>query len=188
MNEAATCSYAELDGSLRAAGAPSNAAEAHGLLCGLLVAGGSAQDSGWRGHLLGAGNTQSASAQACNELLDELHNGVLGELNDTEFGFGLLLPSDEVALPVRTRALGDWCGSFLYGLALGGIREHAGLPATVREVMHDFYEISRAGFSAEPLDEDDEIAYAEITEYVRISVLLLHGELQQPLPASARLQ
>ena len=98
--------------------------------------------------------------------------------------FSLLLPDDSAALPVRTRALSDWCGGFLYGLALGGIREDADLPETVREVMRDFYEISHAGFVTDAPDEGDETAYVEIVEYVRISVLLL---LYVPPPALAKL-
>ena len=53
--------------------------------------------------------------------------------------------------------------------------------------MKDFYEISHARFAYEVTDDTDEEAYMEIVEYVRMSVLLLHAELQ-PMPASARLQ
>ena len=182
-----TCSYTELDRRLQDAGADSGAAEAHGLLCGILAAGGRTQAPVWLEHVLGAGNTQSAPAQACSELLAGLHADILRDLNDDAFGFSLLLPPDDAPLPIRTRALSDWCGGFLYGLALGGFREDAGLPDTVREVMQDLYEISHAGFTSDPPDEDDEAAFEEIGEYVRISVLLLHDELQ-PLPATARLQ
>lgn len=187
VNRTATCSYTELDRRLQAAGAVSGAAEAHGLLCGILAAGGRTQPPVWLEHLLGEGNTQSVSAQECSELLTGLHADILRELNDDAFGFSLLLPPDDAALSLRTRALSEWCGSFLYGLALGGFREHTGLPDAVREVMQDFYEISHAGFASDPLDEDDEAAFEEIGEYVRISVLLLHDELQ-PLPATSRLQ
>jgi yecA family protein len=177
----------ELNRRLQAAGAESGAAEAHGLLCGILAAGGRTQSAVWLEHLLGDGNTRSVSAQECGDLLTGLHDDILRELNDDAFGFSLMLPPDEASLPVRTLALSEWCGGFLYGLALGGFREDAEMPETVREVMHDFYEISHAGFTSDPLDEADEAAYQEIGEYVRISVLLLHEELQ-PLPATARLQ
>lgn len=187
MNETATCSYAELSRQLQAAGAESGAAEAHGLLCGMLATGGGAQPATWLEHLLGAGNTLSGQAQACSLLLCDLQAGIVRELNDDVFGFNLLLPPDEASLLQRTRALGEWCQGFLYGLALGGFRDDTALPATVREVMHDFYEISHAGFGEEALDEGDEAAFEEIGEYVRISVLLVHDELQ-PLPPAARLQ
>jgi yecA family protein len=186
MNESATCSYTELDRQLQAAGAESGAAEAHGLLCGILATGGGTQSATWLEHLLGAGNTLSISARECSTLLHGLRAAIVRELNDDAFGFSLLLPPDEASLPRRTRALGEWCQGFLYGLALGGFRDDTALPETVREVMHDFYEISHAGFSEEPLDEGDEAAFEEIGEYVRISVLLVHDELQ-PSPGT-RLQ
>ncbi len=182
-----SCSYMELNKRLQAAGAESSASGAHGLLCGILAAGGGTQRSVWLDCLLGEGNTLSVAAQECSDLLTGLHAQALRELNDDAFGFSLLLPPDEATLPLRTQALSDWCEGFLYGLALGGFRSDADLPETVREVMQDFYEISHAGFSSEPLDEADEGAYEEIGEYVRISVLLLHDELQ-PLPATTRLQ
>lgn len=186
MNDSATCSYTELDRQLQAAGAESGAAEAHGLLCGMLATGG-AQPATWLEHLLGAGNMLSAPARECGALLGDLQADIVRELNDEAFAFNLLLPPDEASLPRRTRALGEWCQGFLYGLALGGFRDDTALPETVREVMHDFYEISHAGFSEEPLDEGDEAAFEEIGEYVRISVLLVHDELR-PLPPAARLQ
>lgn len=187
MNEITTGHYAELERRLQAAGAESGAAEAHGLLSGTITAGGKAIPSQWLEHLLGEGNTLSAAAQACGDMLDELKTDILGHLHDESFGFALLLPDDSAALSVRTRALSEWCGGFLYGLALGGIREDADLPDTVREVMRDFYEISHAGFVTDAPDEGDETAYVEIIEYVRISVLLLREELQ-PAPAPSRLQ
>ena len=49
--------------------------------------------------------------------------------------------------------------------------------------MHDFYEISNAGFDAEATDESEEVAYLEIVEYVRMSVLVCHHELQPPSAA-----
>ena len=104
-----------------------------------------------------------------------------------DFSFSLLLPDDDAPLSVRTDALSQWCGGFLYGLALGGFREDVEMPGNVSEVMKDFYEISHARFAYEATDDADEAAYMEIVEYVRMSVLLLHEELQ-PLPTTSRLQ
>ncbi|MDH5515826.1 MAG: YecA family protein, partial [Gammaproteobacteria bacterium] len=73
------------------------------------------------------------------------------------------------------------------GLALGGIREDLARSDTVEEVMKDFYDISHAGFVTQAPNEEDETAYVEIVEYLRMSVLLLYQELQA-VPASSRLQ
>jgi uncharacterized protein YgfB (UPF0149 family) len=182
-----TCSYAELERRLQRAGADSGAAEAHGLLSGAVTAGGKGKLSLWLEYLLGEGNTHSAAALDCSEMLEQLQNDILCQMHDDSFGFSLLLPSDAATLPERTLALSEWCRGFLYGLALGGVREASELPETVREVMRDFYEISHAGFTCDMPDEADEKAYIEITEYVRMSVLLLHEDLQ-PAPEPARLQ
>ena len=187
MQEALPCSHAELDRILQAAGAGSGAAEAHGLLCGLICAGGSVAGSVWLEHLLGENNTLSAAAQDCSETLATLQKAIRHQFNDESLGFMLLLPHDDESLALRTRALSRWCEGFLYGLALGGIRDDAPLPHDSAEIIRDFYDISHAGFSSGQADDADEAAYLEIVEYVRMCVLLVHEELH-PLPMSPRLQ
>ena len=182
-----SCNYEALEARLRAADANSGAAEAHGLLCGMVTAGRRSTPELWLEHLLGSDNTLSVAAQECRELLDGLQSEILSEFNDESYGFNVLLPHDSTPLSVRTRALGEWCEGYLYGLALGGVRDDAARTDMVEEVMKDFYDISHAGFVAEVPDEDDEVAYAEIVEYLRISVLLLYQELQA-VPVSSRLQ
>jgi yecA family protein len=172
---------------LQAAGAESGAAEAHGLLCGMTCAGGRVAGSLWLTHLLGEDNTLSAAAQDCDAALANLKQDILRQFNDDALGFGLLLPHDDEPLALRTRALGHWCEGFLYGIALGGIREDAPLPNDTAEILKDFYEISHAGFPSGGTGDADEAAYQEIVEYVRMCVLLVHEELR-PLPANSRLQ
>ena len=186
MQESLPFSHPELEQKLRVADAEAGASEAQGLLAGIICAGGKSEPALWLSHLLGE-NTLSAAASEVSEQLTSLHAGILSQFNDEELGFELLLPDDDAPLSVRTEALGQWCGGFLYGLALGGIREDVEMPENVSEVMKDFYEISHARFAYETTDDADEAAYMEIVEYVRMSVLLLHEELQ-PLPPGTRLQ
>ncbi len=186
MTDTSPVSHHELQQALSAAAAEGNASEAHGLLAGIICAGGKSGPELWLTHMLGE-NTLSAAASEVRRQLVVLHTDILAQFNDDAFGFELLLPDDEAPLSLRTEALGHWCGGFLYGLALGGFREGAEMPDNVSEVMKDFYEISHARFAYEATDDADEAAYMEIVEYVRMSVLLLHEELQ-PLPPSTRLQ
>ncbi|MGB5440173.1 MAG: YecA family protein [Gammaproteobacteria bacterium] len=187
MQETSTCSHDELEARLLSASAESGASEAHGLMCGIICAGGKATPDTWLGPLLGEGNTSSSAAWGVSELLEELQAEILAQLNDDAFSFALLLPDDQASLLARTKALSSWCAGFLYGLALGGIREDADYPGDSREVIKDFYEISNAGFIADPTDDDNEEAYMEIVEYVRMSVLLLYEDMQSA-PAPTRLQ
>ena len=186
MPDTAPVSHDELEQRLCAATAEGSASEAHGLLAGIICAGGKSAPELWLTHLLGENNLSAAAVEIRRQLMT-LHTDILRQFNDDAFGFDLLLPDDEAPLSLRTEALSQWCGGFLYGLALGGFREGTGMPDNVSEVMKDFYEISHARFAYEATDDADEAAYMEIVEYVRMSVLLLHEELQ-PLPPSARLQ
>ena len=187
MQETSTCSYYELEERLNSAAAVSGAAEAHGVLCGIICAGGKASHDAWLDHLLGEGNTLSAAAQDCSELLEGLQAEILRQFNDDSFIFALLLPGDDASLLQRTQALSRWCAGYLYGLALGGMRDDATLPGDLGEVIKDFYEISNADFISDPTDDENESAYMEIMEYVRMSVLLMYEELQS-VPTSTRLQ
>ncbi|MGD8875615.1 MAG: UPF0149 family protein [Gammaproteobacteria bacterium] len=187
MQETLPRNYAELDRLLQAAGADSSAAEAHGLLCGMTCAGGRCAGSVWLAHLLGEDNTLSAAAQDCGDALTGMQQEILRQFNDDAMGFTLLLPADDEPLAPRTRALSHWCEGFLYGVALGGIRDDATLPHDTAEILKDFYEISHAGFAAGGTQDADEAAYQEIVEYVRMCVLLMYEELC-PLPATPRVQ
>jgi len=186
LQDTLSFNHHELEQMLHAADAEGGASEAQGLLAGIICAGGKSEPALWLAHLLGE-NTLSAAANEISEQLTSLHTDILRQFNDDAFGFNLILPDDDTPLSVRTEALSQWCGGFLYGLALGGIREDAEMPANVSEVMKDFYEISHARFAYETTDDADEAAYMEIAEYVRMSVLLLHEELQ-PLSTTTRLQ
>ena len=186
MPESSPVSYEELQQTLNTAAADGGASEAHGLLAGVICAGGKSDPELWLSHLLGE-NTLSAAAVEVRSQLVRLHAGILRQFNDDAFGFDLLLPDDNAPLSLRTETLSQWSSGFLYGLALGGFREGMEMPDNVSEVMKDLYEISHARFAYEATDDADEAAYMEIVEYVRMSVLLLHEELQ-PLPPSARLQ
>jgi uncharacterized protein YgfB (UPF0149 family) len=186
-NRPETCGHAELEECLRSAGAEGSASSTHGLLCGIVTVTGGTRGRLWEEPVLGAGYTPGAAAQECLEQLDRMQTAILAALHDAAPGFQLLLPEETLPLTARTRALGEWCEGFLYGLALGGLREQGIVSDTLREILRDFYEISHAGFHEDAPDEGDEVALAEIVEYVRMGVLLLFEEVQPPA-APARLQ
>ena len=187
MSDTDTVAYDRLQAALQAADADSGAAESHGVICGIICTAGTPEPALWLDHLLGAGNSASTMTQSAQLLLTELYSETLLHFNDGDLGLVLFLPGDDAPLSLRSKALGEWCEGFLYGLALGGVREDRANMGDVGEIMHDFYEISNTRFEHELTDEDEESAYAEIVEYVRMSVLLCHEELR-PLQAPQRLQ
>ncbi|HET9843386.1 MAG TPA: UPF0149 family protein [Gammaproteobacteria bacterium] len=83
----------------------------------------------------------------------------------TDFNLQLCLPSDETPLPVRVKALSDWCHGFIYGLAVK--TDPAYMKAKeMQDILRDLCEITKV--TLETCDEEEEKAYTELVEYVRL--------------------
>ncbi len=153
--------------------------EVHGTLCGLLCANSNAGADVWQKSLWPNRPSGDLLAAEANEIFEQTHDITRRQLNDPTCEFEMLLPDDDDSLIQRVNALGDWSQGYLIGLSLGGITDFAPLPEDAREITKDLLEIARAGTSYD-LDghEEDENAYAELVEYLRVGVLLINEELQ----------
>ena len=174
----------ELDELLYRIDAAMGAADAHGALCGMICARGTVELSEWVDHVLGEQGEGSDLLHAIVHKLSELHQWTLETMNDATGNFKMLLLDEDESLPERVEALANWCQGFIYGLAVGGIREDSELPEETNELLRDLVEISRAGHDMDDEDagesdtEDDEVAYTEVEEYVRMGVMYIYEELQ----------
>ena len=92
--------------------------------------------------------------------------------------FDLLLPEDAQSIDERATALAQWCQGFLYGLGSGAVQDAGSLPGDVGEIVRDLTEISRVGVDIAQPEESNENAYAELVEFVRVSVQVLFEELE----------
>lgn len=175
---------AELDELLYRIDAAMSAAEAHGALCGMVCARGTVELSDWVDHVIGEQEQGSDLLHDVVHKLSDLHQWTLETMNDASGNFRLLLLDDDDPLPDRVEALAAWCQGFVYGLAAGGIKEDSELPEDTDELLRDMVEISRAGHDIEETDIDDaddnedELAYMEVEEYVRMGVIYIYEELQ----------
>lgn len=156
------------------------ASEVHGTLCGLLCANVGANANQWQDSLWPHAKDHNDLIKAeALETLNQLHDTSRLQLNDPNCEFEILLPDDDDSLDIRVNALGDWCQGYLVGLTLGGINDFSSLPENAREVANDMVEIARAGTSYDlEGSEEDENAYTELVEYLRIGILLINEELQ----------
>lgn len=179
--------YLEVEQALGRAEAMAGAAEAHGLLCGLLCAAGRLEERAWLGHVFAETDSRNAAFQQGRAVVQALAAWTAAALNDPVLSMDLLLPADVRPLAERIAALGEWCQGYLLGLAAGGIDQDALLPTDVAELIHDFTEISSVGFDVDATDDNDEVAFTDVVEYVRVGVLLINDELQ-PLQPPPRLQ
>ena len=152
--------------------------EVHGTLCGLLCANSSALAEVWQQSLWPNKKGDLLAGEAF-EVFNQAHDVSRTQLNDPDCDFQMILPDDDDALDDRVFALGDWCQGYLTGLVLGGIKDFSPLPDDAQEIAKDIVEIARAGTSYQlEGSEEDEHAYAELVEYLRVGVLLINEELQ----------
>jgi uncharacterized protein YgfB (UPF0149 family) len=161
---------AEVDAAARGLGLGLEAAELHGGLCGWL-AGGGATSADWLSQITADPAMHRVEA---GSVLDRLCAATVAELEDRSFGFELLLPDSDAPLAVRSGALFDWCRGFLggFGLATGSS------PPLSEEGAESLADLARlaAATPQDDGDDEDEQALAEIEEFVRVAVLLLHGD------------
>lgn len=161
--------------------AMSDASEAHGTLCGLLLA---QQDfSRWMECTLDQPlETNDLLASEHMKVLHNLYQQTRTELNGEDMSLDLLLPDESYEFAMRLIALGTWCQGFLYGLGVGGEALLKGLSEQGRECMDDLLQISQLSHNEE-YNEESETVYTEIVEHVRLSVIFMNEEINPVLPA-----
>ncbi len=153
------------------------AAELHGSLTGYLCAGGMAQTATWLQTLALNEVDDALSGKPDREVFDRFFVGCAEELDDPDLSFAPMLPGDASPIEERAVALVDWCRGFLGGIGLAGADLQTGLSGDSDEILRDLSRIAATRFDEGDSAEDDEEAYAEVVEYVRVGVLLLHNEL-----------
>lgn len=170
-----------LDHSLAQAGAHAGAAECHGALAGWLASGQGSDPEPWLEPMLEELDLADAKVERCRKDLLVLHRLVADQLASDQLGFAPLLPDDETPLATRVAALAEWCEGFLFGLGLAGSAATRG-GEEVREIISDFSQIARAGMATGESTEDDEVAYAELVEYLKVGAQTVHDGLQPTRP------
>jgi uncharacterized protein YgfB (UPF0149 family) len=150
------------------------APESHGCLCGALCVSAEYTLDQWLDEIV---PEESAGIDQAREPLKLLFEDTVRALRGDEMEFEPLLPDDDVALDARASALSQWCQGFLYGFGTGELPAPEEMPANIDEILRDITHIGRATVEVEDAEEEQEEAYAEVIEYVRVGVQLIHDEL-----------
>ncbi len=164
--------HARLEKLLKAAGAEQSAAEAHGILFGLLCAG----RPQWRDVLLEEMDQADLLAREAADELEQLWRIARSELSEHRMPVQLLLPEDDRPVVERATALRDWAQGFLYGFGLGGKREAAFLEGQGGEALRDFSEIARMDLTEFGEAEEAEEALMQLAEYLWVAASLIWHE------------
>lgn len=167
--------YADIQRVLDEERSLTDAAEAHGTLAGCLcTAAEGYRFEEWLLEILPEGRAQPLAAAT----LRALYSATAGTLRAPDMEFELLLPGDTQSIGARASALAQWCQGFLYGLGSGVVQDASSFPGDVGEIVRDLTEISRADVDVAQSEESNENAYAELVEFVRVSVQVVFEELE----------
>jgi uncharacterized protein YgfB (UPF0149 family) len=183
-------SYDDFERVLKEARALPEPAEAHGTLAGALC---SSRDYGlieWLHEILPEDSPDEDALQS--SVLQNVYASMVRTLTGADSDFGPLLPDDDAPLTQRADALSLWCQGFLYGLGSGAAADPAKVSAEAGEIIRDLTEITHVGVEAGDENEENEVAFAEVVEFVRVGVQLLFVEFaaargQEPAPGATSL-
>ena len=171
MSEPLLPEYAELAAELRSLEAGLEPSELHGSLCGYLSGGGKHDRQGWLAQVM---SDPLLSPPEVDGPLDRLYIASTRQLESPDFEFELLLPAEDRPVSERGDALLAWGRGFLggFGLAAGA---KPPLSDESEEALADLARIASSDLSYED-PEADEDALEEVSEFVRVAVMLLHSD------------
>ena len=153
-----------------------DAAECHGMLCGMLSGPRAFEPGLWLDHVSGGEREVFASGEP-RAALESLMRETLRAMGAEDYQLALLLPADEVPLTARAAGFASWCRGFLSGLGLAGIADLEALGEDAREFLADLSRFTALAMDADG-DEEDERALVELTEFTRMGVMLVRAELK----------
>jgi uncharacterized protein len=87
------------------------------------------------------------------------------------------LPKDAKELPERAEALTLWCQGMLTGLKMAQVPIVDREPSELTEAINDLIEVAKMNYEDVVASEEDEVAYNDLVEYVRMVVTYIYQEL-----------
>ncbi len=172
--------YDMLEESLKRCGSNWDAAQMHGLLTGRLAIAGAPAGPEWMLQVLEGVEEGNALRTECQKHLDTLYQSTFWQLSERLSEFEPLLPDDDDDVGMRTGALARWCEGFLHGLVSAkhgdALRDRLAAEP-LSDIIKDMLQITRAGLDEESDEEENESAYVELVEYLRVAAQLCYEEL-----------
>lgn len=152
-----------------------DAAEVHGILCGMLAGGMNIDDQEWIEALADVIHQGEVIPPEAQSLIEKMFDRICQELIEADFALTLCLPHDSTPINERGSAFVNWVQGFLLGFALHQNDLTACSPET-KEALEDFSDIVKLDEEMEA-SEESERALFEVLEYVRIGAMLCFNEL-----------
>ncbi len=181
--------FDDLEHALMKINAAAEAAEAQGLMCGILCALGRVDKQSWIQQVIGeAADPADLLMKETKEQLDVVYQETLESLYDEDYGFQLFQPDDQSPMEERIMALSEWCQGFLLGFSMRSLDTIEGESREeIEALLEDFVEVTRIDAEVSEDDNEDEESLIEIEEYIRMGVIFIFTSLN-PVAGSDRLQ
>ncbi len=172
--------FDRLEDALKRCGSNWGAAQTHGLLTGKLAIAGAPAGPDWLLQVLEDTDERNAARVECQKVLDSLYQSTYWQLSERLSEFEPLLPSDDEDISFRAPELGHWCEGFLHGLVSSKhgelLKQRLG-EEPLSDVIKDMLQITQAGLDEETDAEENEVAFTELVEYLRVAAQLCYEEL-----------
>ena len=156
---------------------PFSGSELHGIMCGYLCAGANKEGVAYLRALMT--NMNDATMRSGVLALFGVYAVSQQQMLSLDFDFQLLLPDDHSSLAERAQSFSEWCEGFTQGLTMAGVHYEQLQEEETQEALQHLTEFAQLDYHALKIDEDDERALMEVTEYARLAVLRIHGDLLQ---------
>jgi len=183
MNASVLPNFAKMSQAFEDADLFTNAAEAHGILSGFVCGGIALDDKSWQPLFNDVINEGMALPKSIKTLVSDIYADVVKQCTDDGLGFNLLLPDDEKPLDERAESMAQWAQGFLVGF--GMVQQNLNqAPEDAQEVIRDIRDISQLSLDFEQEDEESEIAFTEIVEYLRVSAMVCFNTFSRKVNTS----
>ncbi|MBL7481491.1 UPF0149 family protein [Legionella bononiensis] len=149
--------------------------ELHGMMCGYLCAGADSQGEAYLRALLN--NKKDEESRNALLVMFSVYTISQQQINNFDFEFEMLLPDDNESLVERAQAFSEWCEGFTQGLTMAGVGADQFYEEEAQEALQHIIEFAELDCETLDVDEEDEKALMEVSEYARLAVIRLHGDL-----------
>lgn len=167
--------YEEFAESISCLNLTTSASELHGMMCGYLCASADSQGEAYLRALLN--NKKDELSRNALLVMFSVYSISQQQINDYDFEFEMLLPDENEPLIERAQAFSEWCEGFTQGLTMSGVGSEQFYEEEAQEALQHIIEFAELDCDSLDVDEDDEKALVEVSEYARLAVLRLHGDL-----------
>jgi uncharacterized protein YgfB (UPF0149 family) len=153
-----------------------NPSFAHGSWLGFIVGGRHHSPKAWVDFLLQKDDAWAGLDLKLQHLFLSIAEASVEQLGDIHYVLQLLLPDDEDGLEDRVNAISEWCLGFVVAIESSKTDLKPWMQTESQEALADMRDITEVEIdvSEDPHAEEN---YAEVVEYLRVAVSLIHQDI-----------